>query len=1061
MSSSFIRFASAAFFLFGFLIITKQEAAAQCPSATIHIDILTDLYPDETSWQIVDQNTSLVIATGNTSGGLTNSLYSWDVCVVSTGCYTFTIFDSYGDGICCLQGFGSYTVTFNGTSVGTGGAFTSSETISSIGGCSGACPDATVTVQIVTDNYPDETSWQLVDRTTSATVASGNSVGQPAGSLLTWNACVSSVGCYDFTIFDSAGDGICCGFGNGSYSVYLNGSLRGSGGAFTSSDNVNGIGNCSLQGTPLITNNTQFTKQQLVTDVLLGSCVEAFNISYTGAAVAAGYFTNGQGIGMASGVLLTSGNTNIAPGPNTLTDATFDSQTPGDAALETAAGVSPTFDATVLEFDFISFRDTVTFNYIFASEEYPEFVCSEFNDAFAFLVTGPGYAPNTNIARIPGSNLAVAINSVNGGQVGSEGSILNCTSLTNTAYYVDNTNGLVTQYDGYTVPLTATMVVVPCSTYHIKLVIADVGDHLYDSGVFLQAQSFSAGESVGVNATAYNNSSVNYEGCFDGNFTFFREDTNSTNPITIAINVSGSATEGVDYQSLPDSITIPAGQQNFVLPIVPVIDGIAEFPESVIITYSDGCSCNQSKSDTLIIVDNAPLLANISGPQGVCLGDGAALTATATGSLAVPYQYNWSTGDTGSTVTVRPLVQTTYTVTVTDGCGAQTTVTKTVGVGQPPAAMIVPPFATICFGDSVTLTASGGVTYSWSHGPSTAIVTVSPASTMTYFVTVTDAGGCSSLDSVTVSVNPLPVASITPPSASVCAGECVTLTASGGVTYVWSTGATGVSIQVCPLQTTNYNVTVVDINGCASTASATVSVLLPSSSNQSASICNGDSILLGGTFQTQAGTYFDTLIGANGCDSVVITELSVLSNFLTEQTAQICEGDSLLVGGAFQTESGVYYDTLISSAGCDSIIETTLSVVNTITNVVPVSICDGESYFAGGALQTQPGQYSDTFTTSFGCDSIVITDLSVLPNSLSTAFVSICQGDSFFVGGAFQTQPGIYFDTLFASVTVSLKLPSNLAEFSLTLFRLKFVPEILSLLEEHSKPRLDFITIQS
>lgn len=227
---------------------------------------------------------------------------------------------------------------------------------------------------------------------------------------------------------------------------------------------------------------------------LLGNCVITSNERYIGANNAAGLFINGGAIGMDEGILLTTGLATNAQPPNTTPDISYNNGTVGDADLNNILGSSGrTYNATSLQFDFVAYNPILTFKYVFASEEYPEYVCSQFNDIFAFLVSGSGFVPNTNIALIPSTTTPVAINSVNGGQIGNRGSAPYCVSLTNSAYYIDNPPpSNVTEYDGFTTVLTATITVVPCSTYHIKMVIADVTDFVWDSGVFIQAESFMA-----------------------------------------------------------------------------------------------------------------------------------------------------------------------------------------------------------------------------------------------------------------------------------------------------------------------------------------------------------------------------------------------------------------------------------------------------------------------------------------------------------------------------------------------------------------------------------------
>jgi hypothetical protein len=165
--------------------------------------------------------------------------------------------------------------------------------------------------------------------------------------------------------------------------------------------------------------------RSLVENVLLGSCVTVSNVNYIGPANAAGTFNAANtSFTMQNGILLTTGRAGLAVGPDNDNDAGLDQARVGDANLTTLAGVT-TYDAVVLEFDFVPQDDTLRFNYVFGSEEYPEWVNSQYNDVFGFFISGPGingpYVGNAaNIALIPNTNIPVAINNVNNGYSATE-----------------------------------------------------------------------------------------------------------------------------------------------------------------------------------------------------------------------------------------------------------------------------------------------------------------------------------------------------------------------------------------------------------------------------------------------------------------------------------------------------------------------------------------------------------------------------------------------------------------------------------------------------------------
>ncbi|MDP6909338.1 MAG: choice-of-anchor L domain-containing protein [Flavobacteriales bacterium] len=326
-----------------------------------------------------------------------------------------------------------------------------------------------------------------------------------------------------------------------------------------------------------------------VEDVLLGSCVTVSNVSYTGPADASGTFDgSGTILGLDGGIVLTTGEADIAVGPdddNNAGNNQCGGCNNGDADLTSIAGIT-TYDAVILEFDFVPQNADLQFNYIFGSEEYPEYINAGYNDAFGFFISGPGIAgPYTNgaenIALIPGTTTPVTIDNVNNGWSGTEPSSGPCT---NCAYYVDNSSGPAIQYDGYTTVLTAEATVTPCETYHIKLAIADAGDHVYDSGVFLEEGSFSAG-GVTVDIETSTIPPGIYEGCNDAWFVFKRVDVgNNGSPITATYTISGTATSGVDYAAFATSVTIPAGEDSVLLNLDVFLDFIPEGMETIIIT---------------------------------------------------------------------------------------------------------------------------------------------------------------------------------------------------------------------------------------------------------------------------------------------------------------------------------------------------------------------------------------------------------------------------------------------------------------------------------------------
>jgi hypothetical protein len=224
---------------------------------------------------------------------------------------------------------------------------------------------------------------------------------------------------------------------------------------------------------------TPFDSAANLAQSLVGSGVTISNVNYTGAEAASGYFTGGvaAGIGIESGIVLTSGFASHLNGTeNTSGGITGNNGLGGTSYLNDLNPGFTTYDATVLEFDFMSSGNAAYFSYVFGSDEYNEYVGSNFNDVFGFFLNGT--AVTDNVATL-GDGTVVSINNINNGS--------------NSSYYNDNGPGpFAFEYDGFTKVLTASLLgLTPDQSYHLTLAIADAGDYILDSGVFLAAGTLS------------------------------------------------------------------------------------------------------------------------------------------------------------------------------------------------------------------------------------------------------------------------------------------------------------------------------------------------------------------------------------------------------------------------------------------------------------------------------------------------------------------------------------------------------------------------------------------
>ena len=281
--------------------------------------------------------------------------------------------------------------------------------------------------------------------------------------------------------------------------------------------------------------------------------------------------------------------------------------------------------------------DTIRFRYVFGSEEYPEYI-SSYNDVFGFFVTGPkpsgGNYTNQNIAIVPGTtNTPVSIYNINNGS-NNTGPCVNC------QYYVDNSSGLTIEFDGMTTVLTAWAVVIPCQTYHIKLAIGDAGDHAFDSGVFLEANSFSTSAvQISADYSVVGGLDKCVEGCNSAIITAKIPKIQSTDYVVYIDSMWGTATNGVDFPFIADSIVVPAGQISASISLIPTADGITEGIEDWNLVFNTSpCTID---TVNIPILDYTPITFTKPLQDTMVCGDSALLDAYPINGWQ-PYIVNWT-----------------------------------------------------------------------------------------------------------------------------------------------------------------------------------------------------------------------------------------------------------------------------------------------------------------------------------------------------------------------------------------------------------------------------------
>ena len=356
--------------------------------------------------------------------------------------------------------------------------------------------------------------------------------------------------------------------------------------------------------------------------------------------------------------------------------------------------------------------------------------------------------------------------------------------------------------------------------------------------------------------------------------------------------------------------------------------------------------------------------------------------------------------------------------------------------------LVIPPVTindtAICSGDSITLTASGAMSidhYQWYEDPQATILiadstdqlTVSPFFTTTYYVRISPDVNCQSpVKAVEVTVNPLPLIVANASSMSVCEGSPVRLHGSGANMYSWNHGVTD-SVLFNLSNTTLFRVIGTDSVGCIDSTFILIEARPLSDSLLTRVAC--DSFKLNTQTYTTSGTYTQILTNAMGCDSTVTLNLTIHNSSTTNVTASICQGDSYTLGAQTLTTAGNYTELFTSAHGCDSTVMLTLTVNPVYNNSDAVTICSGQTYAFGTQSLTSAGTYTETFQSQHNCDSTVVLTLSVNPTFNTTDAATICNGETYVFGSQTLTTAGTYTETFQAindcDSTVVLTLTVN------------------------------------
>lgn len=577
-----------------------------------------------------------------------------------------------------------------------------------------------------------------------------------------------------------------------------------------------------------------YTPQQLVQDVLVNnSCATISNVTFSGHDFgngnSLGYFSAGtSSFPFAEGVILTTGRAASAVGPNSSILSEGPTNWQGDSDLEQALGVNNSINATVLEFDFLPLANKISFDYIFSSEQYlssPSSNQCNYTDGFTFLlkeVNSTG--PYQNLAVIPNTTTPVKVNTVRG-----SGTV--CPAANEEYFDAFNDFEHPTNYNGQTIIMTAQATVIPNTLYHIKLVVADQGNNLYDSAIFLGGGSFKVeknlgpdrllatnnpacfGETVSLNATEPGNNTYQW---FENN-TAIPGETNATYTITDSGIYSVTITLNGSSCSATGKISIEYAD-------LPVLNNPTTFVQCD--TDTDGISVfNLTQIDNLITLGNTQL-------SGVTYYESLAAAQNQTNPILNPAAYQ-------NTTTNQLIAR------VTNGYGCAAFATVNLAISNQVMASQNP--VSICDSDG---TSDGLTVFNLNQLVTPQILLGLPSGLMVeyyasennaisqtnelpnlfnttipnqqqIFARIVNGSDCFGITPVTLVVNGFNPPNFADEILFLCSGFSKTLqVASGFSDYLWSNGTTSFSTII----TTSgiYSVTVTDANGCQATKNYTI-----------------------------------------------------------------------------------------------------------------------------------------------------------------------------------------------------------------------------------------------
>ncbi len=563
-----------------------------------------------------------------------------------------------------------------------------------------------------------------------------------------------------------------------------------------------------------------------VQEAILGNGVLINTIYVSSDSTNIGYFraSKNTNLGLDSGILISTGRALDAVGPNNLPNAGVSLNLPGHYVPLKLLSTENLYDEVLISIQFIPLSTHTSFRFVFASEEYPESVSKNYNDVFGIFINGAGYTGTQNVALIPGTNNPISVATIN--------------ANTNPSLYIDNTNGQHIQYDAYTKVMTANIETVPCSTYTLVIAIADAKDPLYDSGVFIEANSLSSDTKEDlVTLKILHNERAQHdelnEGCDYFHVAVVRTGDISDS-LVVKLAYTGSATNHLDYIG-PEQVTIPAHKYDYRFKIPILEDTLKEGTETMIIELEEFKFCGISQKRSARIYDLDILKINGYSLKE-CKGDTLRKRVDVEGGSG-RYSILWITstneiiGDTTFTDSISPQSPLTVYVHVTDLCTGEVLIDTIVINPIVPVSLSINKADTIlCLGDTLQLfsyTNLPDAKFQWhpnfpgyfdnSKAPNP-VFTMRSEAPLRIICMITNEDICYTYKSFEVKTYQKAMVSY---PKHICIGDTIIAKAKGGVSYDWQPASdiayqTDSTVYLIPSEVTEiqYSVNITDAIGC-------------------------------------------------------------------------------------------------------------------------------------------------------------------------------------------------------------------------------------------------------